>query len=443
MTNNTLLNCAFVAKFSSVGSGTPSLIYGTYLGHTVGGSYGDLMTGIAADAAGDVYITGFTNQATFPTTSGAYQTTCDQYGVNGNTDASAARHSSPNSTRAARRCWRAPISGVITPARTIPPITSLRWVRSFWMPRAMCISRAPLRTGCRKSTRWERTMVRGARSRPSSRSSIELDDADCSRRCSAPAANPSSRPTVWRSRHRGQYLRRRQRQFAAELGGHLGSFPSRVRRRQLRCLRGQDRGAHTDHDHFERGAESCDCRHAINLTATVAEVGGASVPTGTVTFKDGTTTLGSMTLNGTGIAVYTTSSLSVGTHSITAAYGGDAANGASSSTAASVTVTAAPAPTVTISVAPTSIVLGQSATLTWSSTNATACTASNAWTGTEALSGTLSVTPSAGGSSSYTLTCTGAAAAATVRRCSLSPILRPPSRSQWHRLQSPSARAPR
>ncbi len=86
VTNNTLLNCAFVAKFSPVGSGTPSLIYGTYLGHTVGGGYGDLMTGIAADAAGDAYVNGFTNQATFPTTSGAYQTTCDQYGVNGNTD---------------------------------------------------------------------------------------------------------------------------------------------------------------------------------------------------------------------------------------------------------------------------------------------------------------------------------------------------------------------
>ena len=86
VTNNTLLNCAFVAKFSPVSSGTPSLIYGTYLGHTVGGAYGDLMTGIAADAAGDAYINGFTNQATFPTTSGAYQTTCDQYGVNGNTD---------------------------------------------------------------------------------------------------------------------------------------------------------------------------------------------------------------------------------------------------------------------------------------------------------------------------------------------------------------------
>ena len=112
VTNNVLLNCPFVAKFSPVGSGTPSLIYGTYLGHTVISAYGDLMTGIAADAAGDAYVTGFTNQATFPTTSGAYQTTCNQYGVNGNTEySSVLPRSSPNSTRAAPRCWRAPISG--------------------------------------------------------------------------------------------------------------------------------------------------------------------------------------------------------------------------------------------------------------------------------------------------------------------------------------------
>jgi hypothetical protein len=90
VTNNTLLNCAFVAKFSPMGTGTPRLIYGTYLGHTVGGAYGDLMTGIATDAAGDAYINGYTNQATFPTTAGAYQTTCNQYGIDGNSNADCA-----------------------------------------------------------------------------------------------------------------------------------------------------------------------------------------------------------------------------------------------------------------------------------------------------------------------------------------------------------------
>jgi uncharacterized protein (TIGR03118 family) len=64
------------------------------------------------------------------------------------------------------------------------------------------------------------------------------------------------------------------------------------------------------------------------------------------------------------------------------------------------------APTVTLSVAPTTITVGQSATLTWSTMSATSCTASSGWTGTEATSGTQVVTPTASGNITYTLTCT-------------------------------------
>jgi uncharacterized protein (TIGR03118 family) len=64
------------------------------------------------------------------------------------------------------------------------------------------------------------------------------------------------------------------------------------------------------------------------------------------------------------------------------------------------------APTVTISVAPTTITLGQSATLTWSTANASACVASSGWTGTEPASGTQTVTPTGSGSVTYTLSCT-------------------------------------
>jgi hypothetical protein len=49
----------------------------------------------------------------------------------------------------------------------------------------------------------------------------------------------------------------------------------------------------------------------------------AGTPTGTVTFKDGTTTLGTGTLNGSGQATYSTSSLTIGSHNITAQYSGD------------------------------------------------------------------------------------------------------------------------
>jgi len=73
---------------------------------------------------------------------------------------------------------------------------------------------------------------------------------------------------------------------------------------------------------------------------------------------------------------------------------------------------AAPAPTVSLSASPTSITQGQSTKLTWSTTNATACTASGAWSGSEAVNGSQSETPTASGTAAYTLTCTGAGGSA-------------------------------
>jgi hypothetical protein len=65
---------------------------------------------------------------------------------------------------------------------------------------------------------------------------------------------------------------------------------------------------------------------AVTLTATVTAQPGfdKGTPTGTVNFFDGTTNIGSSSLNGSGVATLMTSTLAVGTHSITAAYSGDA-----------------------------------------------------------------------------------------------------------------------
>ncbi|MEO7556780.1 MAG: Ig-like domain repeat protein [Acidimicrobiales bacterium] len=67
----------------------------------------------------------------------------------------------------------------------------------------------------------------------------------------------------------------------------------------------------------------------VTFTAAVtAQVTPA--PTGTVTFKDGATVLGTGTLNG-GTASYTTSALAAGDHPITAVYNGDANSSPSTS----------------------------------------------------------------------------------------------------------------
>ncbi|MGY6215070.1 InlB B-repeat-containing protein [Methylolobus aquaticus] len=64
-----------------------------------------------------------------------------------------------------------------------------------------------------------------------------------------------------------------------------------------------------------------------------------------------------------------------------------------------------PAPTVTLTANPTSIRRGQSATLSWTSTNATSCTASSGWSGSKPLSGSSLVAPRS--STTYNLSCTG------------------------------------
>lgn len=73
----------------------------------------------------------------------------------------------------------------------------------------------------------------------------------------------------------------------------------------------------------------------VTFTATVAS-GAAGTPTGTVTFFDGTTNIGMGTLSG-GVATLATSSLAVGSHSISAVYAGDSNfQGSTSNTVAQV-----------------------------------------------------------------------------------------------------------
>jgi hypothetical protein len=83
----------------------------------------------------------------------------------------------------------------------------------------------------------------------------------------------------------------------------------------------------------------------ITLTATVTGV-NASTPTGNVNFMDGTTVLATLPANALGVATYVNSSLSAGTHTITAAYQGDADYAGSTSTQI-ITETIAQTPTLT------------------------------------------------------------------------------------------------
>jgi hypothetical protein len=101
----------------------------------------------------------------------------------------------------------------------------------------------------------------------------------------------------------------------------------------------------------------------VTVTATVtANAPGAGTPTGTVTFMEGTTTLGNGTLDGTGHASITTSSLSVRGHTITATYSGDSFFAGSSGMTSE---TVNPDSTTTaVAAAPTTSDFGQAVTFT-------------------------------------------------------------------------------
>jgi hypothetical protein len=143
---------------------------------------------------------------------------------------------------------------------------------------------------------------------------------------------------------------------------------------------------------------------AVIFTATVGATAGTSA--GTVTFLDGATPLGTGTLGASGLATLTTSSLSKGSHSISATYSGDTSYAASSSSAVTLSVldytlsstssaqsaTAGGTVTYALQLAPSAgSVLPVSVTVTLSGLpdGATASTTSSSWTKLSATSWSL------------------------------------------------------
>ena len=94
---------------------------------------------------------------------------------------------------------------------------------------------------------------------------------------------------------------------------------------------------------------------AVTLSATV--ISAAGVPTGTVTFRDGTNVLGTVTLVN-GNASLSVSMRTAGTHPLTATYNGSATFGVSTSATVNQVVNAAPTDTVTITRAELTVATG-------------------------------------------------------------------------------------
>jgi len=109
--------------------------------------------------------------------------------------------------------------------------------------------------------------------------------------------------------------------------------------------------------------------YGVSVTFTATVTGPNATPTGTITFLDGATTIGTGTLDATGKATMPISSLVVGNHSITVQYGGDSNFNAVTSSPITQTVNAVAANvTVISSINPSSF--GQSVAFTATVTGA-------------------------------------------------------------------------
>jgi len=109
-------------------------------------------------------------------------------------------------------------------------------------------------------------------------------------------------------------------------------------------------------------AASANPAHAgdtLTLTAVVAPPSA----TGSVTFKDANATLGMGTLSN-GTAIFATPTLTMGSHSLTAAYSGDSTNSQSTSAILTETIVqAAIATTTSLTASPSPVIVGQNVTL--------------------------------------------------------------------------------
>jgi FtsP/CotA-like multicopper oxidase with cupredoxin domain len=124
---------------------------------------------------------------------------------------------------------------------------------------------------------------------------------------------------------------------------------------------------------------------SLTFTATVGGGSGTTVPTGSVIFSNGTTALGTVVINSSGVATYTTTALPVGSNSIAAAYSGDSSFSSSTSAALAITINAPPPADFTLGVNPASLSLS---------------------TGKSGTS-TITLTPQNGFNTAVTFSCTG------------------------------------
>ncbi|HEY4357691.1 MAG TPA: Ig-like domain repeat protein [Acidobacteriaceae bacterium] len=353
----------FVAAFDTSKSGKASLVYSTLINGTQAPFAGAVETAVqalAADNSNNLYVTGHTYSNDFPTTTGAFQTTCNYANSSGHCDAAFIAKINPTGTALLWSTYygsTGSAGGVSAYAIALDAasrifvygyslhgdanLPQVNPVQPFQQGDKVFVATfSPDGSQLLFGTRFGGVATE-SNEEPVTKNGIAVDDAGniffggSTQNGAFPVTSGAFTSPLVSGAPRG---------FFVKLSPQLAPLPT----------------AST----LTISPQTAATGQPITFTSVVSASTTGAVPTGTVTFLDGGTTVATVPVDATGTAVYTTSSLVPGNYTVTAAYGGDS-NFASSGSAPQMLTIALPlTPSIALILSATAITPGTNVTLT-------------------------------------------------------------------------------
>ena len=391
---------AYVAKFAPVASGS-ALDYLTYFGGP-GSGYGTFASSLAADSEGEVYIAGVSHDQDFPTTPGAFQTTCgtegdEQCGIAFVTKLNSAGNSIVWSTMLGNEQ-----GGSGSTVATVGPIqldssgnVYIIGTTTGYYPDFPQVNPIQAVTGGNLLpfiTEFNPTGSQVLFSTFFGSGGLigEQYAAGLGVDASGNIYMAGNAYTTGVTTTPGAF----QTNFVGTYDGYVAKisplFPSSIS--------------------LSPSPNPAAVGQQVTLTATVSGSVASPVPTGSVTFYNGASELGTGTVSSTGIATYTTSFAAINTYSLTAVYSGDSNFATSTSPAQSLSVTIG-SQTITFTGLPTTATYGSAGPYTLNGSASSGLAVSYGVTGPASISGStltitgvglVTVTASQAGNADYT-----------------------------------------
>ena len=353
----------FVAAFDTSKSGDASLVYSTLINGTQSPYAGTVETAVqalVADSSDNLYITGHTYSNDFPTTSGAFQTTCNYTNSSGHCDAAFIAKINPTGTAFLWSTYygsTGSAGGVSAYAIALDAAARI-FVYGFSLHGDLNLPQVnplqPFQEGDKVfvatfspdasqllfGTRFG-GVATDSNEEPVTNNGIAVDGAGniffggSTQNSAFPVTSGAFTSPLAGGFPRG---------FFAKISPALAPLPTTST--------------------LTISPQTAATGQPVTFTSIVTASSTTAVPTGTVSFLNGSATVATVQLDATGTAVYTTSSLVPGNYNITAAYGGDSNFAPSGSAPQMLTIELPLTPSIEFTLSSTAVAPGTNVTLT-------------------------------------------------------------------------------